>query len=352
MYGYNAEPPIAIPIYTVLPYCVIYTTTDMTTIYLYLTYLSSVTNAVIMKSYGVKIQTCDHITLTNISVSDADWCESGLTVQYSENMDITHVVLLRNRNGLVLRETCYISIANLSTMYNTLQGAKFTHTFSLYITNLTAYKNVRDITLENARYTHLKNIWSNGSIVSVASTHTTMRNISSPYLILYNTNQTTIRKGYFFNMIEQNTDEFPDTATSPAIVRVLECYSLEMIECEFTANTVTAVNVVSSEIYLSGDVVFLNNTAIVGPAFVLQSTVLKIRRDGRILFKNNHANYTGGVLYIESEVYIVEQYNKFNFITPGYEVKCPFQLQEGQFKHFTLSTILLRKVEIYFMVEE
>ena len=25
MYGYNAEPPIAIPIYTVLPYCVIYT---------------------------------------------------------------------------------------------------------------------------------------------------------------------------------------------------------------------------------------------------------------------------------------------------------------------------------------
>ena len=23
MYGYNAEPPIAIPIYTVLPYCVI-----------------------------------------------------------------------------------------------------------------------------------------------------------------------------------------------------------------------------------------------------------------------------------------------------------------------------------------
>ena len=24
MYGYNAEPPIAIPIYTVLPYCVIY----------------------------------------------------------------------------------------------------------------------------------------------------------------------------------------------------------------------------------------------------------------------------------------------------------------------------------------
>ena len=25
MYGYNAEPPIAIPIYTVLPYCVILT---------------------------------------------------------------------------------------------------------------------------------------------------------------------------------------------------------------------------------------------------------------------------------------------------------------------------------------
>ena len=24
IYGYNAEPPIAIPIYTVLPYCVIY----------------------------------------------------------------------------------------------------------------------------------------------------------------------------------------------------------------------------------------------------------------------------------------------------------------------------------------
>ena len=24
MYGYNAEPPIAIPIYTVLPYCVMY----------------------------------------------------------------------------------------------------------------------------------------------------------------------------------------------------------------------------------------------------------------------------------------------------------------------------------------
>ena len=27
MYGYNAEPPIAIPIYTVLPYCVIHSTT-------------------------------------------------------------------------------------------------------------------------------------------------------------------------------------------------------------------------------------------------------------------------------------------------------------------------------------
>ena len=24
MYGYNAEPPIAVPIYTVLPYCVMY----------------------------------------------------------------------------------------------------------------------------------------------------------------------------------------------------------------------------------------------------------------------------------------------------------------------------------------
>ena len=28
MYGYNAEPPIAIPIYTVLPYCVIHVLLD------------------------------------------------------------------------------------------------------------------------------------------------------------------------------------------------------------------------------------------------------------------------------------------------------------------------------------
>ena len=93
-------------------------------------------------------------------------------------------------------------------------------------------------------------------------------------------------------------------STLPAIIGLYQS-TLEISECSFKQNHISAVTAHESNITLSGNVVFSNNTAVSGTAFILvQGSIIILVKTSNVKFKNNYATNTGGVFYIGVNDYV------------------------------------------------
>ena len=66
-----------------------------------------------------------------------------------------------------------------------------------------------------------------------------------------------------------------------------------------TDNVCTSISAYSSDITLSGNVSFLNNTGVNGGAMALYSSTLSFASGTNVYFYNNTAMETGGVIYVD-----------------------------------------------------
>ena len=73
-------------------------------------------------------------------------------------------------------------------------------------------------------------------------------------------------------------------------------------DCTFTKNIISSVKAVGSNITISGEVLFSNNRALSGTAFILAiNSILIIKDDTNVKFQKNHATNFGGVFHITTE---------------------------------------------------
>ena len=87
----------------------------------------------------------------------------------------------------------------------------------------------------------------------------------------------------------------------PSVPSIYLAYGVvTFVNCTFENNSESAIQTYKSEIIFQGYNVFKNNSALLGGGIVLISTRIHLRSHAHILFENNHANYVGGAMYINS----------------------------------------------------
>ena len=104
-----------------------------------------------------------------------------------------------------------------------------------------------------------------------------------------------------------STSSSANTAIPNSLPAVVELYhsTLHFSECQFIRNNVSAVRAYASNITLSGDLIFSDNRATAGTAFVLlRNSKIHLAESSHVYFSKNHATNNGGVFYIASDVYL------------------------------------------------
>ena len=140
-------------------------------------------------------------------------------------------------------------------------------------------------------------------------TDTRMINISAAYmrsigLSLLNCRASTILEdSVFLNISSSSTlrGRNINPSSLPAVISVYKSF-LTIKNCNFTTNSFSNVQAVGSSIRVFGKVIFSNNSALSGTAFIFErSSKLIISDDSYIIFCNNHASNYGGAIHVHTE---------------------------------------------------
>ena len=196
------------------------------------------------------------------------------------NISITMTVH-NNRSGMVLWNTNNTYIAETTAMYNGGNGIYVMESRHINITNTSIHNNNGSITF-TAKYSLKIGFFFNPNVQILVGLCTE--------IIIDNS-----------SFVDINAQRFASTTNPSTLPVIIGVYSstLEISECSFKQNHISAVRAHESNITLSGNVLFSNNTAVFGTTFMLvQGSIIRLVRNTSIMFKNNYATNVGGVFYI------------------------------------------------------
>ena len=195
------------------------------------------------------------------------------------NISIT-MTAHNNQSGMFLWKTNNTYIVDATATYNGGNGIIVLESQHINITNASIHNNNGSTTFINKYYLKLGYYLNpNLQILVVSCTEIIIENSS------------------FVDINAQRSASTTNPNTLPAIIGVYSS-TLEISECSFKQNHISAVRAHESNITLSGNVLFSNNTAVFGTAFVLVQGSISVVRNTNIIFKNNYATNAGGVFYI------------------------------------------------------
>ena len=197
--------------------------------------------------------------------------ENGMSLMDMINTHITNTTTAYNGgNGMILLEMNNTHITNTIAIHNSYQGMYLLNANNTHMTKITATHNVR---------IHVYIEAYNGQIVIENSMN----------IVIYNTSFT-----------DQSTFITATPTSLPAVIELFKSV-LFVSGCDFTRNNISALAAYASNITVSGDLTFTNNTAFAGTAFILiLDSILTSAENSHTYFLNNHATNIGGVFYITS----------------------------------------------------
>ena len=121
---------------------------------------------------------------------------------------------------------------------------------------------------------------------------------------IWSSTETIIQNSSFVNINQPSYAGTINPSNLPAVITLFQS-TLEIRECSFKQNHISAVRAHESNITLSGNVLFSNNTAVSGTDFILvQGSIISVVQNSNVIFENNYATNTGGVFYIGVNDYI------------------------------------------------
>ena len=205
----------------------------------------------------------------------------GIYLGSINNIQITNTTTTHNvQFGITLYEVINISLKRTTAMYNGGHGIIVSDSRHINIMNASVHNNNASILYSDEYYLHLGYFFSPKLQISVAYCTEIIINNSS-----------------FVDINAQRSASTTNPSTLPVIIGVYWS-TLEISECSFKQNHISAVRAHESNITLSGNVLFSNNRAVFGTAFVLVQSIINVVRNTNIIFKNNYATNAGGVFYI------------------------------------------------------
>ena len=254
---------------------------------------------------GIALDTCTDTNIYNTVAAHNGW--NGLRLVDMNNTHITNTTIAYNDgDGMYLFTMNNTHITNTTTGYNDMYGMHLLTMNNTHITNTTVtqngqsgiilYKNnntymTKTTATLNGRFHHYFGEFP-GQVEIMDSINT----------VIYNTSFTDVSAQCLYNLITT----LPE---SPSAVIALYRSMLLVSECDFTRNNISALAAHASNITVSGDLTFSNNTAFAGTAFILvKDSILTSAENSHIYFLNNRATNIGGVFYIRSNSMYLARY--------------------------------------------
>ena len=257
---------------------------------------------------GIDLQIMNNTRLTNIAAISSN--SSGINILDMNNTQIVNVTAAYNKHGVFLNLTKNTNFCSIYVLHNVMEGMMLFTANNTNITALTAKHNKGNgmsVYLSQNTYIIAANVVkNNGSIVylnlySLKVGLFFQRNVQ---ILLRSSIKTIIHNSSFININPPTSASTTKPSTLPAIIALYRS-TLEISECSFKQNQISAVRAHESNITLSGNVVFSNNTAVSGTAFILvQGSIINLVKNSIAKFKNNYATNTGGVFYIDANDYV------------------------------------------------
>ena len=230
--------------------------------------------------YGMRLFTMSNTHITDSTLAYNDW--DGMRLSAMNNTCITNTTTKHNGwGGLILEGMRNTDVSNTTATHNGWGGIYLSASNNTHMIKTTAAHNRNNIYDSNIGV-------FDGQVVIASSTTT----------FIYNTS--------FADVTAQSTSSTEDSTSLPAVI-VLYQSTLLVSGCNFTRNHISAIGAYASNITVSGDLMFSNNKAFAGTAFILiQDSILTAVESSHTYFQNNHATNKGGVFYIISNnIYVV-----------------------------------------------
>ena len=226
---------------------------------------------------GISVYSSTNTTIMNVSTALNK--HDGISLHYSTNTTIMNVsTALNKHDGISLYYSTDTSMTHVSVAFNDYDGIHSHHSTDTYILKLVLNE-----------YGHI--ITRNTYIANTAS-----------LITVYDSTNIVLNGTLFTNMNVPSLASTTSVPTSLPAVITLYGSTLTITDCRFTRNKISSIKAISSNVTMSGKVLFHNNTASLGTALISAKNSLLIITDySNIQFQNNRAINYGGVFYIDTE---------------------------------------------------
>ena len=241
-----------------------------------------------VNSGGIFIHDVYNIVINNtISTNNA----RGIYIVASHGIQVVNTVASNNIfNGMYLSNTQNNNISNTTLSHNDV-GLMSVST-NVHIDGIIAINNSKyGIYLFKTKWAYITRcITVNNSIKRPSAGNGQILVEISQFITIYDTIITV-------NMSFASSGE---VTSQPAVI-VLYDSTLNLSGCIFTGNRISAIRAIASNITLSGNLTFSNNSAYIGTAFILiDDSILTLQESCWVQFINNYARNTGGVFFISN----------------------------------------------------
>ena len=269
-----------------------------------------ITDIIVMncRSSGIEMHNSNNARLTNVTAKNNT--DSGVRMRDMKNVQITNATASYNLEGIFINATSNINFSSISVTNNKMAGMVLSMVNNSDMTALTALHNEGNaISVIHSRNININsiNILENiGSLIfskafSLKLGYFFHLNVQ---ISIWSSTEIIIQNSSFVDINPPTSASSTNPSTLPAIIALYQS-TLEISECSFKQNHISAVTAHESNITLSGNVAFSNNTAVSGTAFILvQGSLINLVKNSNVKFENNYATNTGGVFYINANDYV------------------------------------------------
>ena len=264
--------------------------------------------AVSNSANGIDLKIMNSTRLTNITAINNT--NSGIKILHMINMQIVNATAAYNTYGIFLNLTNSTNLSSIYVLHNNMEGMMLFTANNIKITGITAKHNrgngISESLSQNTSIIAANILENNGSMLylnlySLKVGLFFQRNVQ---ISVWSSIATIIQNSSFVDINPPSSVSTTNPSTLPAIIALFQS-TLEISECSFKQNHISDVRAHESNITLSGNVVFSNNTALSGTAFILvQGSIISLVKNSNVKFKNNYATNTGGLFYIVANDYV------------------------------------------------
>ena len=277
-------------------------------------------SAVHNEDNGIWLYSSTNTSMMNVSAAHNDY--DGILLYSSTDTNMMNVSAAHNRMIGIGLDNCTdtnmmnVSVHNqnnaitISNCINTSLYYSYTYHNGdrMYITDCRTtyilYHNTENtIYVIKSTDTHILNsVLSEHSMIELKNTANTYITNTTSLITAHNTTNIVLNYTRFSNMDAPSTASSASEPTSLPAVISLYSSTLNITDCNFTRNSISSIKTIGSNITLSGEVLFHNNTAFLGTVLISAKNSRLITTDYSIIdFQNNHAINYGGVFYITTE---------------------------------------------------